>query len=104
MRAVKWVGIATLLVLLAGGTAAWTQRAHLQTWWVIRGLSRAGSADRDAWIDRAALLGEPTIEPLLDCLADGDEQAGANALAALDHLARHNGLAAELTARLARGH
>jgi hypothetical protein len=106
MRGVKWIAAGMLLVLLAAGAAGWWQRQRLQAWWVMRGLARAGEADRDAWIGRITGLGEPGVEALLETLAEGDDRACRNALAALDHLARLQGAGdpatAALAARLAR--
>jgi hypothetical protein len=101
MRGLKWMAVGMLLVLVAGAGVAWWQRDALQTWWVLRGLSRATENNRDAWIERVAALGTPAIPALIECLSEGDDQACLNGLAALDHLARAWGVADPATADLA---
>jgi hypothetical protein len=96
----RWCGVA-LLVLLVGGGLAWFERASLRAWWVLRGLRQADEADRAAWIDRVADLGEPAFEGLLDCLCSGDDRACRNAVAALDHLSHTWGPGDPRTADLA---
>jgi hypothetical protein len=88
MRGRKLVAAVLFLVVLVGAGVAWTERGSLRAWYYLRGLGKAGEADRDAWIERVASLGEPAVEGLLECLARQDGLASRNAAAALDHLAR----------------
>jgi len=97
----KKTAVGLLLVLLVGATVGWIERARLESWYYLRGLSRASEAERDVWIERVAGLGEPAVEGLLDCLDGADDRACRNAAAALDHLARTWGEGDPRTADLA---
>jgi hypothetical protein len=92
-RGVKILGGLLAAVLLAGGTLAWMERANLRTWYYLRGLARAGAAERETWVVRVAGLGEMAVPGLLDLLADADAHVSANARAALARLADDWGLA-----------
>src|SRR4051794_40046572 len=100
MRGTKWIAGGLLLVLLIAG-AGLTQHVRLRVWWVLRGLGQADEDARDLWVERAAGLGAAVVEPLLDCLVEGEDRAGDNALAALDHLARAQGVEEQATVELA---
>ncbi len=95
-------------MLLAGAGVAWWQREPLQVWWALRGLRRAGEADRAAWVERVAKLGEPGLRSLVDSLADANDAGCRNLLGALDDLARAAGPAdptvADVAARLGRAY
>jgi hypothetical protein len=86
MRGMKRSVWGVLLVLLIAGVA-WLERTPLESWYYLRGLSRATEANREVWIERVARLGEPAVDGLLDCLAGEDDQACRNAATALDRLA-----------------
>jgi hypothetical protein len=99
MRGKKLVAAGLLVVLLIGAGVGWMERVRLQSWYYLRGLAKAGEADRERWIERVAGLGEPAVEGLLDGLT-GDDRACRNAAAALDHLARTWGSSDPRTADL----
>ena len=63
-----------LLLLLIGATVGWLERGRLESWYYLRGLSRASEAERGRWIERVAGLGDPMVEGLLDCLDGGDDR------------------------------
>lgn len=102
MRAVKRIAVGLLLLVVVAAGVAWTQRQPLQVWWAIRGLTRADDDSRPAWLDRVAALGEAAIDPLLARVVDGDERTADAALAAVDHLARQQGVGSGATAELLR--
>src|SRR5262245_21325306 len=90
IRGVKRMACGLLLLLLAGAGVAWWQREPLQVWWTLRGLSRAGDADRAVWVERVGKLGEPGLTALVDSLAEADEDTCRNLLAGLNDLASAN--------------
>ena len=83
----RFLLLALLLVLLAGAGVAWAERTALMTWYVLRGLKRAGDGDVQAWARRAAGIGRPAVPDLLRLLADEDTRVCGNAHQALDFLA-----------------
>jgi HEAT repeat protein len=108
MRVGRLLILGLVLVLLGGSAVAWMERASLRSWWVLRGLKRAGDSDRALWISRVADLGESSVEGLLACLDCPEERARRNAACALNHLAQSWGAAdprtADLAGKLARGY
>ncbi|MFO0844782.1 MAG: hypothetical protein U0797_20690 [Gemmataceae bacterium] len=88
MRVVKWVAGVVAVLLVCGGGVAWWQREPLRVWWAVRGLKQAGEGGYEAWVKRIVDLGEPTIGPLVTCLAEDAEGAESVAVVALDALAR----------------
>src|SRR4051812_18765770 len=87
--ATRWrtrVGITALVLGGALGVLAWQQWPAWQAWWCLRGLARADEADRPAWVERVAALGEPALPGLLDLLGDGEDAHAAAAGAALERL------------------
>ncbi len=86
MRGKTRVACGVLLVMLLAAGVGWLERVPLESWYYLRGLSRATDADREVWIDRVVGLGEPAVEGLMDCLAGDDDRACRNAVAALDCL------------------
>src|ERR671925_267223 len=93
-----------LLALLAGAGVAWRERVPLQAWFYVRGLARAGEADRARWVGRVASLGEPAVPGLLGCLGQADPAVCANARAGLARLGAdwgpHDPRTADLAGRL----
>lgn len=100
MRAVKRVAVGVLLVVVVAAGVAWTQRQPVQVWWAVRGLVRADDDSRPIWLERVAALGEAAVEPLLARLNADDERTADAALAALDQLARRQGIGAPVTVEL----
>jgi hypothetical protein len=76
-----------VLATLAGGAVLfWLARSTLCRWYCVRQLARAGAADRDAWVDRVACLGEPAVADLLNLLAHPNPQVCGNGQAALSRI------------------
>jgi hypothetical protein len=106
----RLVLLVLVVLLLAGGLAAWVERRPLLAWVCVQGLARAGAADRDAWAERVAALDDAVVPGLLACLGRADAQACDNARAALARLAerwgkddpRRNTLAAQLAGAFPR--
>jgi hypothetical protein len=97
--------VAIAAALVAGGVAAWVERLPLLAWVCVQGLSRAGEADRGAWVERVAGVGDAAVPALLACLARDDRRVCANAEAALARLAdgpRCGDLAGRLAEAFAR--
>jgi hypothetical protein len=101
MAKVRFLAVALVAALLAGGAVAWMQRDALRSWYCVRGLLGAAESDRERWLDRVAALGEPAVPALLDAL-DGGPEAADNARAGLARLADGWGPADPRTAGLAR--
>src|SRR5687768_10765609 len=98
----RCVGLLALLLLAAGGGAAWVYRAELSCWYYLRGLATASKEDRDGWIERLAELDTAAVPGLLDQLSSANVQTCANAEAALSHLAQQWGEEDQRAADLAR--
>jgi hypothetical protein len=100
------VALGLLAVVLGGLGLAWLERAPLLAWYYLRGLAKAGDADRQRWAERVAGLGEPAVPGLIDLLAEPDPAVCANAQAGLACLAAAWGPdgphSVELAHRLAR--
>jgi hypothetical protein len=94
----KWLAALLSLVVLAG--VAWLNRTPLLSWYYLRQLAAVTAADREAWAERVAGLGDAVLPALLDGLTRTEGQACANAEAALSCLARGWGAADPRTASL----
>ncbi len=92
---------ALLLVLLGGGTVAWTQRTPVLTWYYVRSLIEADETSREVWVRRVAWLGEAAVPSLLDSLARPEAAPCSNAYAALASLANQWGMDDPRTVNLA---
>lgn len=105
----KWarVGLTAGALLAAAGAAAWVWRAPLTAWCYVRCLTRATDADREAWAERVAGLGEDAEPAVLGCLSQNDDAVCRNAGAALAIWAERWGpdepRAVTLASRLAKG-
>ena len=101
------MGLTAAALLAAAGAAAWVERAPLTAWCCVRCLTRATDADRAAWADRVAGLGEDAEPTVLGCLSQGDDAACRGAGAVLERWAGQWGSddprAAALAGRLAKG-
>jgi hypothetical protein len=82
----KVLGVLTLAVLLGAAVLVWMERTPLLAWFYVHRLAKASEADRGAWVDRVAELGEPAVDDVLDCMNDPSPQCCGNARAALDKL------------------
>jgi hypothetical protein len=96
----KWV-VASLVLLLGAGAAAWAQRKPALAWYYVRALAGADETGREPWLNRLEGLGEDALPALLRCLARPEAGACANARAALARLADHWGVDDPRTASLA---
>jgi hypothetical protein len=79
------IGVVVVLGLV--GMAAWVERGPLLAWFYLRQLAAATEADREAWVNRVAGLGDDAVGGLLDSLARPEAGVCSNARAALEHLA-----------------
>jgi hypothetical protein len=86
LRSRRVLGGLALVLLLGGAGAAWQERSTLLAWYYVRGLTRAGDAERARWAERVAGLGEAAAPGLLDALQDPDPLVCRNAAAGLDGL------------------
>ena len=91
----KW-----LLALLVLTGVAWLIRAPVLRWYYLRQLAAVAPAERAAWAEQVAGLGDAVLPALLDALAGADAPTCANAEAALACLARDWGAADPRTAHL----
>jgi hypothetical protein len=92
--------VAAVVALGLGAGAGWVERVPLLAWVWVQGLSRATDADREAWVERVAGVGDAAVPGLLACLGRDDRRACGNAAAALARLADGPGRD-ELAGRLA---
>ncbi len=82
----KVLGALVLVLLLGAAGLAWMERTPLLACYYVRNLAKAGDADRAAWVDRVAGLGEPALDDVLECLNDPSPSCCGNARAALEKL------------------
>jgi len=88
-RRLSFRGKAILLGMglsIALAFSAWTGRAALLRWYYLRGLARAGEADRQLWVQRVEGLDASALPGLIDCLGRSEPLVCANAQAALKRL------------------
>jgi hypothetical protein len=85
-----YLGVGAVALLLLVGLGLGLVHEPLLSWYYLRGLRQADDSERERWAERVASLDQAAVPPLLDLLA-GDDQACANARAALAALVRRWG-------------
>jgi hypothetical protein len=73
-----FIGATAAVVLVAAGLV-WMEWTPLQTWYALRGLSRATENDRPQWAERVAQLDSAAVPGLLEALHESDARICANA-------------------------
>ncbi|MBL8795724.1 MAG: HEAT repeat domain-containing protein [Planctomycetia bacterium] len=83
----KWTFGAASILLLGGLATCWLCHESVLAWYYVQRLNSAGAADRAAWTDQVAALGEAAVPRLQACLSQPDCQICESAQAALMALA-----------------
>jgi hypothetical protein len=104
---IRWIILGAIAsTVVVAGVMLWLERTELMVWYSVRGLSRAGEAEREFWAKRVAEFDELAIPRVLKLLAREDPRVCGNAGLALSHLVKLWGIedsrTADLTSQLAR--
>jgi hypothetical protein len=96
-----WMGVGSLLLLIAAVSAAWLGRTPLLARYYVYRLARCEEGQQGPWLERVADLDEAAVAPLVDVMRREDERGCTNSKAALALLGKRWGLEGSRTGNLA---